>query len=222
MQLRRHQPCEYPLSVIGADPQHPELDRQGTSANSPTQDPLPGSDISSVGASGPHIDDHPPDEHEFERLVPLTTSLVKRQLDRVGFKYSEPEADVLHARWKEFGITIRPRESQILMIGVTVSQTFPVAMHFALGGLCVEWNRTQYFLKAYPRITRTGTDDVRVQISLDVETILSAGIAPVQLQAHLRDVVDNAYRFLAYLSRTVTVNVSSPDAVRAADDSPGQ
>lgn len=156
-------------------------------------------DLAEVAGEGEPV----PDDF-YVTLRPLTTELVARQLERLSIEFSSDD-DELRATWTgRYTLTATVGADDVLHLRVHLAGVFSGWMVSALEARCNWWNGTRSFLKAstgfgLARTSDDADDDPQpvALVSLDLDLPCRVGIAPVQLQALLTDVLRNADRFTA-------------------------
>jgi hypothetical protein len=139
----------------------------------------------------------------YVTLRPLTLELVARQLERLSIEFSSDDG-VLSATWLSGYVLTARVAGDNLHLRVRLAGTFSARMVSAVAARCNWWNSTRGFLKACATVGLAGTsdggEDERTPVtivSLDLDLPCRVGIAPVQLQALVTDVLRNADRFTA-------------------------
>ncbi|NUT35188.1 MAG: hypothetical protein HOV79_19200 [Hamadaea sp.] len=185
--------------------EHPVIMPSPRTGDDPVDDALDDLVDDSAGAAEPaHVGSIVPrlaDDY-YVTLHPLTLEFVATQMERLDLKFDR-RTDVIIARWADFHLEIRVFD-EILSVRGVLASGYPSASVALLTGRANWWNATKAFLKASVTtqvVTRDqGTDEERpiavARVNLDLDVPLSAGIAPVQVQALLRDVVDNINAFV--------------------------
>jgi hypothetical protein len=113
------------------------------------------------------------------------------------------DKDSLVAVWNNsFAVTARVLSEDVLSMRVTLSARYPSGMVTALEARCNWWNVSQTSLKASARVglQRTSPEaeappSPMAVVYLDMDLPCRVGIAPVQLQALVSDLLQNVERF---------------------------
>jgi hypothetical protein len=143
----------------------------------------------------------------YVTLRPLTLELVARQLERMSIDFTSLDG-VVRATWTgRYTLTAMVGVGDVLHLRVRLADAFPTRMASALEARCNWWNSVRGFLKASASVglVRSSDDDedeedapsLAAIVALDVDLPYRVGIAPVQLQALVTDVLRNVDRFEA-------------------------
>ncbi|WP_371400704.1 YbjN domain-containing protein [Kribbella sp. NBC_00662] len=140
----------------------------------------------------------------YVTLQPLTLELVARQMERIDITFSA-SGDALLAHWESFTLRATIGGTNTLCLRALLRKGLPTDSLGALAARCNWWNSRKMFLKAsvavvkaeLPRAGAGAESDFTpaASLQLDCDLPFRAGVAPVQLQALLRDVIDNVSYF---------------------------
>jgi hypothetical protein len=138
----------------------------------------------------------------YVTLQPLTLELVARQLERISIKFTRND-NALVAVWPDrYTMTTRVLPGDILSIRVVLATSYHSEAITALHARCNWWNESRAFLKASVqaipfRAVEDGDGRHRSMagVNLDMAVPYTVGIAPVQLQALVEDLLRNVQTF---------------------------
>jgi len=137
----------------------------------------------------------------YVTLQELSLGLVARQLELLSIEFTSTDGLLTVTRPERYTLTASEGVGDVLHLRVRLASAFSARMVAALEARCNWWNDARGFLSASTRVAlvpiSADEQEARALVHLDLDLPCRVGIAPVQLQALVTDVLRNVDRFMA-------------------------